>query len=336
MRTAHRMFEPKATAARFLGIAITLEIFVAAPVAHADASKLPPEVGYDHGQTLTPRVGGMGGAQRAFSNSTDALFVNPANMAMTRIYHVGAIAALWPEARRQSYGLAIVDSIVSASRVAGGLSASYLSQDPAGVDRSGFDVRFALAYPFSEQFFLGASAHYLSLKQSGYPSGLFALQPSEAAAGRRGKTIVQEMTFDAGLTAKPVDEVAISLVGYNLTNPGVGFLPLVLGGAAAYGTTELTIEADALADLTTYDSTTWRVMGGGELLVGNHVPLRAGYSWDQGRGNHALAAGLGYLDEVYAFDVSVQRVVSGDASTAVFIGFKYHVESAGLVPQGQE
>lgn len=333
MRIACCIHELDRKPARLLNVAFALALIATVSEASADASKLPPEVGYDYGQTATPRIGGMGGAQRASSNSTDALFVNPANIAATRVYHVGALGEIWPEARRQTYGIAIVDSIVSASRLAGGLSGSYTSQDPSGVDRSAFDVRLALAYPFSEYFYAGATARYLSLKQSGYPSGLFALQPSAAAGGLKDKAIVQQVTFDAGLTAKPVKEFALSLVGYNLTDPGVGFLPFMVGGGAAYETTELTVEADALADFTTYSSTTWHAMGGGELLVGDHVPLRAGYRWDQGRESHALSFGVGYVDQAYALELSVMRVVSGDAATAVLIGFRYHVESAGLMSE---
>src|SRR5688572_20246092 len=80
--------------------------------ARADRSDLPPEVGYNYGEIETPRIAAMGGAQRAFSNSLEALFLNPANMAATRIYHLGALAQIWPEANRQSYGGGAVDSIV--------------------------------------------------------------------------------------------------------------------------------------------------------------------------------------------------------------------------------
>src|SRR5262245_25835860 len=85
--------------------------------AHAEPSELPPEVGYNYGQTETARIAGMAGALRASSNSTEALYINPANMVASRVYHVGALAQIWPEASRQSYGLGIVDSIVSAARV---------------------------------------------------------------------------------------------------------------------------------------------------------------------------------------------------------------------------
>jgi hypothetical protein len=303
-----------------------------AAVVHADASKLAPEVGYNYAQTETPRIAAMGGALRAFSNSTEALFVNPANMAVSRVYHLGAFAQIWPEANRQSYGAAIVDSIVSASRLSGGVSAIWTRQDPDGVDRTDFDIRFALAYPFSDHVFVGATGHYLSLHQSGFPSRQYNLHPSEAAGGLSGKPIVENLTFDGGLTVKPIDELAFSVVGYDLTNPGNGFLPLMLGGGAAYGTTDFTVEADVLGDFTTYKNNSARAMFGAEYLAGDHFPLRAGYRYDSGALSHTATFGVGYLDSSYTFDIALERTVSGPSATAVIIGFKYHVESGGIAP----
>ncbi|HVU00609.1 MAG TPA: hypothetical protein VHE30_02620 [Polyangiaceae bacterium] len=312
-------------------------IAILAPLrAHAAGSALPPEVGYNYGQTESPRIAGMGGALRASSTSTEALYANPANMAVTRVYHVGALAQIWPEAQRQSYGLAIVDSIVSASRLAGGLAANWNRQDPDGVDRTFYDLRFGLAFPFSEHFFLGGSAKYLSLKEAGYPRGVYDLRPSTASAGLNDKAIVSNLTFDAGMTLKPVPELAISLVGTNLTNPGNGFLPLGLGGGVGYGNEDFTVEADVVGDFTTYDGTKVRAMAGGEYLAADHFPLRIGYRYDQGMQSHALTGGFGYVDTAYAVDLSLQRVVSGEPSTAILIGFKYHVESSGLAPDADE
>ena len=313
-------------------VAAAISISTAAAPAHADPSKLSPEVGYNYGQTETPRIAGMGGALRAFSNSTDALFINPANMATSRVYHIGALAQIWPEASRQSYGAGIVDSIVSASRLAGGVGGSWTRQDPDGVDRSDIDLRFALAYPFSDHLFLGAAGRYLSLKQSGFPRGVYDLHPSLAAGGLKGKPIVQDITFDAGMTVKPIQELAFSLVGYNLTDPGHGLLPLTLGGGAAFGTEDFTVEADVLGDYNTRIVNTVRAMGGGEFLAGNHFPLRGGYRYDQGAKSHAVTLGLGYVDTAYAVDLSMQRVVVGETATAIVVGFTYHVESSGLTP----
>jgi opacity protein-like surface antigen len=311
-----------------------LALVALSTAARAEPSKLPPEIGYNYGQTEAPRAAGMGGALRAFSNSTDALFLNPANMATARVYHLAGIAQIWPESGRQTYGAAIVDSIVSASRLAGGLAASWTGQDPSGIDRSDFDVRFALAFPFSDHFFLGATGRYLSLKQNGYPKGIYDLPPSLASGGEHGSTISQGITFDAGATLKPIDEIAISVVGSNLTNPGTSFLPLMFGGGIAYGSSDVTVEADVLGDFTTYGSSKVRAMLGGEYLAADHVPLRLGYRYDQGAVSHTVTGGLGYIDSAYSIDLSVQRSVSGPSSTAIIFGFQYHVESGGsLTPE---
>ena len=52
----------------------------------AAPSELPSELGYNYGKQESPRVLAMGGALRALSNSTEALYENPANMAATRVY----------------------------------------------------------------------------------------------------------------------------------------------------------------------------------------------------------------------------------------------------------
>jgi len=330
MREAPGHADTKRGAARALLATVALLV---TGRAHA-ASAISPEVGYNYGEVQSPRIAAMGGALRASSNSTEALFINPANMAVSRVYHIGALAQIWPEANRQSYGLGIVDSIVSASRLAGGLGGTFNRQDADGVDRTSFDVRFALAYPFSEHFYMGGSGHYLSLKQGGFPRGIYGLPPSQAAAGLNGGAIVQTFTFDAGMTLKPSEEVALSLVGYNLTDPGNGFLPLMFGGGASYGTRDFSLEADAIGDFTTYETGKVRAMVGGELLAGDHFPLRAGYRYDQGAKSHAISGGLGYIDKAYTIDLSVGRVVSGEGATIIVIGFKYHVESSGLGPEG--
>lgn len=330
------LFRRLSATSAFYSLLAGLALVTTSGAARADASSLPPEIGYNYGQTEAPRTAGMGGAMRAFSNATDALFMNPANMATSRVYHLAALAQIWPEASRQTYGAAIVDSIVSASRLAGGLAASWTGQDPSGVDRSAFDVRFALAFPFSEHFYLGATGRYLSLQQNGFPRGLYNLPPSLASGGTHGEAIVQAVTFDAGATLKPIPELALSIVGSNLTNPGNQFLPLMFGGGIGYGSADFTVEADALADFTTYDKTKARVMVGGEYLAADHVPLRLGYRYDQGADTHAVTGGLGYVDSAYAVDLAVQRTVTGPGATAIIFGFQYHVESGGGLSAGDE
>jgi hypothetical protein len=296
----------------------------------ADPSELPPELGYNRGELELPRTAAMGGALRAFSNSLEALQSNPANLAATRVYHIGGLAQFWTDANRQSYGASIVDSVVSRSRIAGGVSANWLFQDPDGVDRKAMDLRLGMGVPISDKLLVGASGHYLDLKEDGYPRGRGVLPPSAASAGLEGESIVKDITFDAGITLRPVPGLGVSLVGQNLTDPGHGFLPLMVGGGVGYGSSIFTVEADVAADFTTYEETSWRYMVGGEFLAGGQYPLRVGYRFDDGQENHALSAGVGYLAKEFSFDVSARRVFGDESLTAFFIGLKYHVESLGV------
>jgi hypothetical protein len=305
---------------------------------HAEPSDLPPEVGYNYGEIETPRIAAMGGALRGFSSSLDALFLNPANMASTRVYHIGVTVQIWPEANRQSYGAGAVDSIVSSTHLAGGFGGTWTLQDPDGVDRQAADLRFALAFPFSEQFFLGAGGRFLWLQQD----GLGPLGPSLASGGLEDEQIVRGFALDAGATLRPAENFGISVVGNNLNNPGHSFQPTSFGGAIGYGSDFITVEGDVLADFTTWDETTLRAMVGFEVVLAETYPLRAGYRYDEGAATHSLSLGAGYVDRALAAEVAVRReiigdrVAAGNAATAIVLGFRYHLESTGLTASPED
>lgn len=294
--------------------------------ARAERSSVPPEVGYHYGEIETPRITATGGAQRALSNSLSSLFVNPANMAATRVYHLGAFAQIWPEASRQTYGAAAVDSLSSSTRLAGGIGATYNIQDPDGVDRTWTDLRFALAFPFSDQFFAGIGGRHVWLTQNGYGP----LGPSLASGGLEDEQIVKGFAFDAGVTLKPAKTFSISLVANDLGPSSNGFQPTSVGGGLGFGNEQLTLEADLVADFVTWDETALRAMAGAEFLVAGHVPLRAGYRFDQMAKSHAPSLGIGYLDKAFSIDVSVRHAFGDHGVTAVVFGFAYHLESTGL------
>ena len=287
---------------------------------------LPPEVGWDYGAIETGRGAALSGAERAISNSIGALLSNPANMVASRVYHVGALASIWPEAARQTYGAAIVDSSTSSTGLAGGLSAAWTIQDADGLKRRGTDLRMALAFPFSQQFRMGIAAKYLAFRQEGDGP----LGPSLVSGGLEDQSIVRNFGVDAGVTLQPQGGFSLSLVGTNLNSPGNGFLPTSVGGGLGLGTDEVSIEGDMVADFTTWDSNSWRAMGGGELLIADHFPLRLGYRYDDGSAMHWLSGGIGYIERSMTLEVGVRRSVGGGDATAIVLSFAYHVESAGL------
>ncbi|MGC4090364.1 MAG: hypothetical protein QM756_21295 [Polyangiaceae bacterium] len=315
-----------------IGLLCALVTLLSAAVSHAESSSLDPAIGYNYGEIETARTAATGGAQRAVSNSLGALFVNPANIARERVYHLGAFAQLWPEARRQSYGAAASDSANSGSPLAAAAGITYNFQDPDGVNRRWTDLRIAVAYPFSDKFSFGLGGRYLWLTRNGLgPLGL-----SSVSNGLAGQQIVRTFSFDAGATLRPVPELSLAFVGSNLSNPGHGFFPTTLGGGIGYGSRQVVLEGDLVADFTTWDSTRLRAMIGAELLLADHYGLRGGYRYDQGADSHGLSFGAAYIDSLFILDAAVRHTFVGGSATAVVLGFTYHLESSGLTPTAGE
>jgi opacity protein-like surface antigen len=321
------------------GSALLALALTTARLLRADASVLVPEVGFNYGEVETGRSAARGGALRALGNGITGLYGNPANIGLTRVYHLQALAQIWPEARRQSYGAGVVDSVTS--RLAGAVGGQYGVLDPDGADRKWTDVRLALAFPVSDRLYLGVAGKYLKLRENGFPRAGFGLPaPSAASSGLADEAIVEGITFDAGLTVKPTDALFLGLVGSNLTNTGNGFQPMMFGGGVGYGTNDITAEVDVVADFTTFthadgtSKTNLRAMAGVEYLAADHYPIRLGYRYDQNQSTHALSAGVGYIDPQFSIDLALRRTLAEKVPyapvTSIVIDLQYFIESTGL------
>jgi hypothetical protein len=325
------------TTAHVIGSIVLASIAFTSNV-RADRSDIVPEVGYNHGEIETGRSAALGGAVRALGNAVTGLYSNPANIALTRVYHLQGLAQIWPEARRQTYGASAVDSVTG--RLSGAVGAHYGVLDPDGVDRKWTDVRVALGFPVSERFYAGVTGKYLKLRDNGVPRPGYGLPRSYASGGLADEAVVDGFTFDAGITVKPTNNLFIGVVGTNLTSPGHGFQPLTLGGGVGFGNNDITAEVDVVADFTTYTKadgtsrTALRTMAGFEYLAADHFPLRVGYRYDAEPSLHAVSAGLGYIDPQFSVDLSIRRTVSGKEPfgpvTTVVIDLQYFLESTGV------
>ncbi len=152
--------------------AVLLVLGVAAATAfcprtgQADPMTTSPEQAWGTGELPGARATAMGGALNALGVSTTALSLNPANMTLARVYHLEALGAYSPEARRQTYGLAIVDSVINSARLAGGLEGAASALDPDGLHRTWTDVRAALALPLGDALTVGVTGRWLHVNQS--------------------------------------------------------------------------------------------------------------------------------------------------------------------------
>lgn len=303
-------------------------MFFAAP-ASADPSTTTPEQGYDLGETLGARGLAMGGAHYALGTSTSAVYGNPANLPLARVYHLEGLASLSPDARRQSFGGAIADS--STSRLAGGLSANWNMLDPDRVRRSWTDVRLALAFPIADAISVGATGRYLRVTQATQQGPFGASLVSD---GTKGEPLFSALTFDAGVTVAPAAGLRIAAVGKNLTNPGTALAPTSVGGGVGYTSTAFAVEADGLADFTTWSQTAGRFMFGGEIFLIDRVPLRAGYRLDTGQKTQSLSVGAGYVDRRWSVELGGRRdIVAEHPSTLLTLSLRYFYDSGAATAE---
>lgn len=311
--------------------AVALAIASFSPgIALADPSTTSLEQGYDLGEVAHPRSVGMGNAQQVFGGSTTAIFVNPANLPLYRVYHLEGIATLTPEARRQSYGGAIADS--STAKIAGGFGGTYNQMDPDGIRRQFADLRLSIAYPFGEHLSLGVTGRYLRVAQK---VSVGPLGASLASDGTASEPILSDFTLDAGAAVQITENVRAAISGRNLTAPGTALAPLAMAGGIGWSNQTVTLEADSLIDFTTFGSGRARAMVGGEVMVADRFPLRAGYRYDAGTKTHAVSLGAGYVDKKFSVEIGGRRdVVADHRATLLSVGLRFFIDSGAGPGEG--
>jgi hypothetical protein len=281
------------------------------------------------GEINGPRAIAMGGALNALGTSTEALYLNPANMPLARAYHFELLGSYWPQAQRYSIGGAVMDS--SSSRLAGGFAGSGSCQDcfdSAGIHRNFTDLRLALAYPFGNVVSIGGVVRYLHVDQS---INTGPLGSSLASDGNTDGPVQNTWMLDFGITVMPIPRLRLGLVGHNLTDPGTALAPTTLAGGIGYDGGTFALEADMLGDFTTYGHAETRFMGGGELFLGQHVPVRLGVKYDNGSRSAGLYGGIGYLSKQWGVEFSGgSDIISAHPSAIFGLGVRYFYDASGL------
>ncbi len=279
----------------------------------ATALALVPSVALGQVQTaqetpVTARTMALGGGTHAIAQSTSALYVNPAAMSQSRVYHVDS-SVLWDPAQgRWSFGGAVVDST---RKVGAGLAYHYSLLDG---DTRNHDFRISLGAALAEGVSLGVTGRYLDYV--GAPT----------ANGVRGSAF-SGFTVDVGIALKPWSWLALGVTGYSLSNPDTALSPLSIGGGIGIIPIDtLHLVADTVWDVTSFaDGPRARWSGGVELLA-SRVPLRLGYTYDDIRLNnpvHLITAGLGYIDQMFAVEAALRQEVHGGSQTTLLLNLRY-------------
>lgn len=316
-RVPHRPGRPSA----LLGLAVTLCLLAPAPGARAED---PTPTAVPEGRSgdpvraadfETPRGLALGTGARASAVSTSAIAYSAAGLAAGRMYHLEGFYGYAPGADTMGVGAGVSDSMTSAL-AAGFMMRGIFDLDDGGY--GGWDGRLALALAAGEALSFGVSGRYVHLERRGDGGG--------GNYGVDGDDLAKGFTMDASARLTLGGMFHVVALGENLIAIDSPLAPQRVGGGVAFAVDMFSLGADVLVDLSTFDGPELLLGGGLELLVAGVVPIRVGYRFDQGRQEHMLTGGLGYVDTSMGFEAGVRQGLVGTKDTQLMASFRYFVQ----------
>lgn len=241
-----------------------------------------------------PRTLGLSAAIGA-ATGNDGIYVNPAALAARKRYSLEAgviVDRRGGQTVDRFIGGSVVDSM-SAPVTAG---VSYLRAQEGRY--TGSLVHAALAGPLREKLFLGVTGKWLSV---------------DSAEGARSTSAA---TVDAGLLWQVSDLISVGGAGYNLVPIGNDEVaPMGAGAGVALGNDRsFQVTGDWRADFDRAGKTTNRWAAGVEVLLGQLVPIRAGWTDDETLDAQWWSMGVGIVTRGgVALDVGYRQGID-DAS----------------------
>jgi len=251
----------------------------------------------------TPRPLGTGGAMRAVATGDAGPQLNPSGISLLRSYLLEGSYQYGSSIGSHDARISAVDS-TSGFNIGGALYYTYHRDSPSdGVNETGHLFGGSLSFPLLEKIFLGGSAKYVRFTD---------------VAG----TTHTGFTFDAGLTVRPIPQLSVGAVGYNLLDRETPWAPRAVGGGiAVLPSPTLLFVFDSVMEKVYGDSTRDKVMyymGGGEISFAASFAVRAGGGHDGMSGNTYVSAGVSTLSaDIGALDIGFRQDVSGQKKATI-------------------
>lgn len=244
--------------------------------------------------TLSPVSLGMGDTSVAAGAGSVALVGNPAGLSNVRQHTLAFGMGRDPQNSKSSFYVSQTDA-TSPSGLAAGVSYGYLAGSKVqGITRSGTEFRMGLSLG------LGGDAGKLAI---GGSARRLALDFKQEGAETR---TVAGWTGDLGLNIALAGSLRLGLVWRNLTRLDDVETPGRIAGGAALVLDKVILTGEgswAIED----QGTAWR--GGGVVLLGETVQVRAGYAWDENRSTtgpaQSIHFGLGWRHQTVTIDAGV-------------------------------
>ena len=243
---------------------------------------------------VVPRSLGMGEAYRASGAGNGAIYTNPAGISRLTMY-----SAEWMWLRLPDGSDVFHVSAVDTKTQDFGAGLGY-SWTPDDTDEH--DLRLALSYSaVPERLFVGSTMRYVFL---------------DRPEGTANEHVV---AFDVGLAAHLGAGFFLGAVAHNLIDDDAladasdrhfGF------GASWEGAA--TISADVLLDPARSGGDMLTYQAGGELLVAEQVPVRAGWTFSPATAAHTFSVGGGVMTPTGALEAAYRQRVDGGPEERTF------------------
>ncbi|MBN2576959.1 MAG: hypothetical protein JXP73_20525 [Deltaproteobacteria bacterium] len=240
---------------------------------------------------------------RALATGDAGPQLNPSGISMMRGYQLESAYQYGSTMGAHDARVSAVASL-SSPNLGGALGYTFHHASPELVRETGHLLGGSLSLPFVDRFFFGATAKYV--RSSGY-------------------TTLSGLTWDAGLTVRPIPQFSMGLVAYNLRDLGIEWLPRGVGaGVAVLPMPTLLLFFDAVSEMATFNAhsrasvTQPRVhyMGGGEICLSSVAAIRVGGGWNGRTRNGYLSAGVSALSAyIGALEAGLRQEVSGESRT---------------------
>ncbi|MCA9547095.1 MAG: hypothetical protein KC613_21990 [Myxococcales bacterium] len=225
-----------------------------------------------------PRAMGMGGAVRGDPVGVSALLYNPAGMARAGVYQANVAYVRGGASEQNAVTAAVVDSKTQPNFAMGVAYGYHFTDGEAAQAIDGHDARLGFATPVVPQkLFLGTAFRYAHINRAKAPD-------------------FEAFTLDAGLLFSPTQTVHLGATAQNLIPTDDPAAPRRVGGGLGITAGVMALDVDVMADLDTADSAKPVVNAGLELLLGEALPIRAGYVYDGATERNEVAFGLGFVD----------------------------------------
>lgn len=242
---------------------------------------------------------GLGTGVRATAVSSSALAYSPGALSLGNLYHIEGNIDYIGVGDAVALGGAVVDS--STSKLGAGIGLRGFLSGDGGYD--GLDGRLGLGLSLSDAFALGLAGRYISLTHE--------LPDPDEDDELRDVKLAQGFTLDASLRVTLAQGFQIDVAALNFVDLESAEVPVTIASGMAFAVGEtLSLGADVLVDVSTFDDPAITVGGGLEFLAGDAIPLRGGYRGDIARKTHAITAGIGYNDAQVGFDIGLRQNVA--------------------------